>query len=82
MQQKGQGWRHYPCDKDGGTILVATHVDEMVKGSDDDKADTFVRETLDRFDGTCERNLPEMLGMEWTRDIETGSSILHQRAFT
>ena len=27
---------------------------------------------LDRFDGTCERNLAEMLGMEWERDIEAG----------
>jgi hypothetical protein len=37
---------------------------------------------LDRFDGTCERNLTEMLGMEWERDIEAGTSILHQRVFT
>jgi hypothetical protein len=37
---------------------------------------------LDRFDDTCERNLTEMLGMEWERDIEAGTSILHQRAFT
>jgi hypothetical protein len=37
---------------------------------------------LERFDGTCERNLTEMLSMEWERDIEAGTSILHQRAFT
>jgi hypothetical protein len=50
-------------DKDGDTILVATHVDDsIVTGSNDDKTDTFVREMLDRFDGTCERNLTEMLG--------------------
>ena len=53
-------------DKDGDTILVATHVaDSIVTDSDDDKTDTFVREKLDRFDSTCERNLTEMLGMEW-----------------
>jgi len=70
-------------DKDGDTILVATHVDDcIVTGSDNDKTDTFVREILDRFDGTCERNLTEILGMEWERDIEAGTSILHQRAFT
>jgi hypothetical protein len=70
-------------DKDGDAILVAMHVDDsIVTGSDDDKTDTFVREMLDRFDGTCERNLTEMLGMEWERDIEAGTSILHQRAFT
>jgi hypothetical protein len=62
---------------------VATYVDDsIVTGSDNDKTDTFVREMLDRFDGTCERNLTEMLGMEWERDIEAGTSILHQRAFT
>jgi hypothetical protein len=50
---------------DGDTILVVTHDDDnLVPGSDDDKTDTFVREMLDRFDGTCERNLTEMLGME------------------
>jgi hypothetical protein len=70
-------------DKDGDTILVATHVnDSIVTGSNDDKTDTFVREMLDRFDSTCERNLTEMLGMEWERDIEAGTSILHQKAFT
>ena len=70
-------------DKDGDTILVATHDnDSIVTGSKDYKTDTFVREILDRFDGTCERNLTEMLGMEWERDIEAGSSILHQKAFT
>jgi hypothetical protein len=70
-------------DKDGDTILVATHVDDsIVTGSDDDKTDIFVRELLDRFDGTCERNLTEILGMEWERDIEAGTSVLHQRAFT
>ena len=70
-------------DKDGDTILVATHVDDsIVTGSDDDKTDTFVGEMLDRFDGTCERNLTKMLGMEWERNIEAGTSILHQRAFT
>ena len=68
---------------DGDTILVATHVDDsIVTGSDDDKTDTFVGEMLDRFDGTCERNLTEMLCMEWERDIEAGASILHQEAFT
>ena len=57
-------------DKDGDTILVATHVDDsIVTGSNDDKTDTFVREMLERFDGTCERNLTEMLGMEWERDL-------------
>ncbi len=66
-------------DKDGDTILVATHVDDsIVTGSNDDKTDTFVREMLDRFDGTCERNLTEMLGMEWESDIEVDTSILHQ----
>jgi hypothetical protein len=70
-------------DKDGDTILVATHVDDIiVTGSDDNKTDIFVRELLDRFDGTCERNLTEMLGMEWERYIEAGTSVLHQRAFT
>jgi hypothetical protein len=55
-------------DKDGDTILVATHVDDnIVTGSNDDKTDTFVREMLERFDGTCERKLTEMLGMEWER---------------
>ena len=53
-------------DKDGDIILVATHVDDStVTGSDDDKTDTFVREMLERFDGTCELNLTEMLCMEW-----------------
>jgi hypothetical protein len=48
-------------DKDGDTILVATHVDNsIVTGSYDDKTDTFVREMLDRFDGTCKSNLTEM----------------------
>jgi hypothetical protein len=62
---------------------VATHVDDsIVTGSNDDKTDTFVREMLDRFDGTCERNLTEMLGMEWERDIEAVTSILHQKDFT
>jgi hypothetical protein len=62
---------------------VATHVnDTIVTGSDDDKTDIFVRELLERFDGTCERNLTEILGMEWERDIEAGTSVLHQRAFT
>jgi hypothetical protein len=37
---------------------------------------------LERFDGICERYLTEMLGMEWERDIEAGSSTLHQRVFT
>jgi len=70
-------------DKDGDTILVATHVDDsIVTGSEDDNTDTFVHEILDRFDCTCERNLTEMLGMEWERYIEAGTSILHQRAFT
>ena len=70
-------------DKDGDTILVATHVDDsIVTGSEDDNTDTFVHEILDRFDSTCERNLTEMLSMEWERDIEAGTSILHQRAFT
>jgi hypothetical protein len=41
-----------------------------------------VRELLERFDGTCERNLTEILGMQWERDIEAGTSVLHQRAFT
>ena len=60
-------------DNDGDTILVATHVDDsIVTGSEDDKTDTFVREMLDRFDGTCERNLTEMLGMEWERDYIRG----------
>jgi hypothetical protein len=37
---------------------VATHVDDsIVTGSNDDKTDTFVREMLERFDGTCEHNL-------------------------
>ncbi len=62
---------------------MATHVDDsIVTGSNDDKTDAFVREMLDRFDGTCERNLTEMLGMEWERDIEVGTSNLHQSAFT
>ena len=40
-------------DKDGDTILVATHVDDnIVTGSDDDKTNILVRELLDRFDGT------------------------------
>jgi hypothetical protein len=70
-------------DKDGDTILVATHVDDsIVTGSDDDKTDAFVCKMLDRFDGTCERNLTKVLGMEWERDIEAGTSILHERAFT
>jgi hypothetical protein len=69
--------------RDVNTILVATHVnDSIVTGSDNDKTDTFVREMLDRFDGTCECNLTEMLGMEWERDIKAGTSFLHQRAFT
>jgi hypothetical protein len=63
-------------DKDGDTILVATHVDDsIVTGSNNDKTDTFVREMLDKSDGTCERNLTEMLGMEWERDIEAGTTI-------
>ena len=70
-------------NKDGDTILVATHViDNIVTGSNDDKTDTFVREILERFDGTCDRNLTKMLGMEWERDIEAGTSTLHQRSFT
>ena len=70
-------------DKDGDTILVATHVDDsIVTGSDDDKTDIFVRELLDRFNGTCERNLTEMLGMEGEHDIEAGTIVLNQRAFT
>jgi hypothetical protein len=79
---KGAMWSRK--DKDGDTILLATHVDDsIVTGSnDDDKTDTFVREMLDRFDGTCDHNLTEMLGMEWEHDIEAGTSILHQRAFT
>jgi hypothetical protein len=68
--------------KDDDTHFVATHVDDsIVTGSNDDKTDAFVREMLARFDGTCERNLTEMLGMEWERDIEAGTSTLHQRAF-
>jgi hypothetical protein len=38
---------------------------------------TFVREMLDRFDGPCERNLTEMISMEWERNIEAGTSVLH-----
>ena len=49
-------------DKDGDTILVATHVDDsIVTGSNDDKSDTFMRDMLERFDGTCERNLTKIL---------------------
>jgi len=33
-----------------------------------------------RFDDTCDLNLTKMLGMEWERDIEAGTSPLHQRA--
>ena len=70
-------------DKDGDTILVATHVDDsIVTGSNDEKIDAFIAKLLDRFDGTCERNLTEMLGMEWERDVEAGTSTLHQKAFT
>jgi hypothetical protein len=70
-------------DKNGDTILVATHVDDSIAtGSNDDKTETFAREMLERFDGTCERNLTEMLGMEWERDIEAGTSNLHKRVFT
>jgi hypothetical protein len=55
------------------TILVVTHVDDsIVTGSNNDKTDPFVREMLDRFDGTCERKLTEMLGMEWERDYIRG----------
>jgi hypothetical protein len=65
-------------DKDGDTILVARYNDDSIAtGSKDDKTDTFVCQMLDRFDGTCERNLTEMLGMEWERDIEAGTSVLH-----
>ena len=70
-------------DKDGDTILVATHVNNsIVTGSNDDKTDTFVHEMLERFDSTCERNLTKMLGMEWECNIKAGTSTLHQRAFT
>jgi hypothetical protein len=56
VEQKGQGWRHYLC---------GTQVDDSIlTGSDDDQIDTLVREMLDRFDGTCERNLTKMLGMK------------------
>ena len=69
-------------DKDGDTILVTTHVDDsIVTGSDNDKTDTFVREMLDRFDGTSSVNSPKC-SVERERDIEAGTSILHQRAFT
>jgi hypothetical protein len=79
--QKGAMWSRK--DKDDDTVLVATHVDDsIVTGPDNDKTVTFVCEMLDRFDGTCKRNLTEMLGMEWERHIETGTSISHQRAFT
>ena len=61
-------------DKDGDTILVATHVDDsIVTGSNDEKIDAFIAKLLDRFDGTCERNLTEMLGMEWERDVEAAA---------
>ena len=41
-------------DKDGDTILVATHVDDsIVTGSNDEKIDAFIAKLLDRFDGTC-----------------------------
>ena len=79
-----------PKDKDGDTILVATHVDDsIVTGSDNNKTNIFVRELLDlcvsswiNFDGTFQRYLTEMLGMEWERDIEAGTTVLHQRAFS
>ena len=65
-------------DKDGDTILVATHVDDsIVTGSNDEKIDAFIAKLLDRFDGTCERNLTEMLGMEWERDVEAGTCLLY-----
>ena len=70
-------------DKDDDTILVATHVNNsIVTGSDNDKADTFMHEMLDRFNGTCERNHIKMLGMKWEYYIEADTSILQQRAFT
>ena len=58
-------------------ILLA-HQDPEDAGFRVDKTYIFVRELLDRFDGTCERNLTEILGMEWERDIEAGTSVLHQ----
>ena len=64
-------------------ILIATHVDDsIITGSNDEKTEAFVKKLLERFDGTCERNLTEMLGMEWVRDVEGGKSELHQVAFT
>ena len=43
-------------------ILVATHVDDsIITGSNDEKTAEFVAKLLERFDGTCERNLTEML---------------------
>jgi hypothetical protein len=36
---------------------------------------------LNRFNSTCDSNLTKMLGMEWDPYIESGTSILHQRAF-
>ena len=63
-------------DKDGDTIVVSTQVDDIiVTGSNDDKTDTFVREMLERFHNTCERNLTEILGMEWDHDIKAGASL-------
>ena len=74
-------WRRK--DKDDDTILVATHVNNsIVTGSNNDKADTFMHEMLDRFNGTCECNLTKMLSMKWECYIKVDTSILHQRAFT
>jgi hypothetical protein len=62
---------------------VSIHVDNSIAtGSDNYKTDTFVCEMLDRFNGTSDRNLTDILGMEWDRDIQAGTSVLHQRAFT
>lgn len=74
-------------DKHGESLATTsswqTNVDDsIVTGSHDDKTDIYVREMLGRFDGTCKRNLTDLLGMEWEREFRAGTSILHPRDFS
>ena len=64
-------------------ILIATHVDDsIITGSNDGKTDEFFEQMRNRFDGTVEEDVSELLGMEWERDLENASSKLHQAAYT
>ena len=63
-------------------ILLATHVDDsIVTGSSEVKTKRMIDDILNRFDGTVDEDVSEILGMEWNRDRTNRTSKLHQSAY-